>query len=40
VRVLGRSDVPFKCIGLAIDTLQRAGHPKVGFTTEPPSERR
>jgi hypothetical protein len=36
--VLAGVDVPYKCFGLAIYALQRAGLPKVGFIAEPAPE--
>ena len=36
VTVLADVNVPYKCFGLAIYTLQRAGVSKVGFISEPP----
>lgn len=39
VMVLAGTDVPYKCFGLAIYTLQRAGA-QAGFIAEPPPEPR
>jgi hypothetical protein len=36
VTVLAGVDGSYKCFGLAIYTLQRAGVSKVGFISEPP----
>lgn len=35
VHIRGDIDVPYKCIGGTIFTMQRAGYPKVGFISEP-----
>lgn len=34
-RVNGSTDVPYRCIGGAVYTLQRSGHSKIGFISEP-----
>jgi hypothetical protein len=35
VSIIGTTEVPYKCVGAAIFTLQRAGK-RVGFIAEPP----
>jgi biopolymer transport protein ExbD len=35
VHIRGDIDVPYRCIGGTIFTMQRAGYPKVGFISEP-----
>lgn len=35
VHIRGDINVPYKCIGGTIFTMQRAGYPKVGFISEP-----
>ena len=36
VHIRGDINVPYRCIGGTIYTMQRAGFPKVGFISEPP----
>lgn len=38
VHIIGAQDVPYRCLGALIYTLQKHGHGKVGFISEPPSE--
>ena len=38
VHIRGDADVPYKCIGAAIYTMQRAGFIKVGFISQPPPQ--
>ena len=35
LHILGDINVPYRCIGGTIYTMQRAGFPKVGFISEP-----
>jgi biopolymer transport protein ExbD len=35
VHIRGDINVPYRCIGGTIFTMQRAGYPKVGFISEP-----
>jgi biopolymer transport protein ExbD len=35
VHIRGDINVPYRCIGGTIYTMQRAGFPKVGFISEP-----
>ncbi|MCJ7420560.1 ExbD/TolR family protein [Sphingomicrobium astaxanthinifaciens] len=37
VHIRGDVDTPYKCIGGAIFTMQRAGFARVGFISEPPA---
>ncbi|HEY0111736.1 MAG TPA: biopolymer transporter ExbD [Allosphingosinicella sp.] len=36
--IRGQVDTPYKCIGGAIFTMQRAGFARVGFISEPPPQ--
>lgn len=41
VTIAASLEIPYKCLGLAIYTLQRQGaHANVGFHSEPPPEQR
>ena len=40
VHIRGDINTPYKCIGGAIFTMQRAGFARVGFISEPPPGRR
>ena len=34
--IRGDIDTPYRCIGGAIYTMQRAGYARIGFISEPP----
>ena len=36
VHIRGDIDTPYRCIGGAIYTMQRAGYARIGFISEPP----
>lgn len=38
VRIIGSGNVPYRCIGGVIYTMQRQGYKKVGFIAEPTSQ--
>jgi hypothetical protein len=40
VHIVAGIELPYKCFGLAIYRLQRAGVKQVGFISEPPPEPR
>ncbi len=35
--IRGDVDTPYKCVGGAVYTMQRAGFARVGFISEPPA---